>query len=77
MSTTSNLHVGDLLPGTVRLLSTFILIFLVSCTPNAPYRDLNAQHDPSTFGGYIGREPQQKSFTGGPIRTLTAIIRAV
>jgi hypothetical protein len=38
--------------------------FLVSCTPNAPYRDLNVLSDPSNFSGYIGSKPQQKSFYG-------------
>jgi hypothetical protein len=55
-----------------RSLSTIILIFLLGCTQNAPYRDLNVLNDPSTFGGYIGKEPQQKSFlpanTSGPLR---------
>lgn len=50
-----------------RLFSTVILILLVGCTPNVPYRDLNVQRDPSDFGGYIGSQPQQKSFYG---RTL-------
>jgi hypothetical protein len=64
MSTTSNFHAGDLVTLGARLFSTIILVFLVGCTPNAPYRDLNVLSDLSNFGGYIGSKPQQKSFYG-------------
>ena len=64
MSTSSYFHAGDLVTVVARSFSTIILVFLVGCTPNAPYRDLNVLTDPSNFGGYIGGEPQQKSFYG-------------
>jgi hypothetical protein len=62
MSTTSDFDSEDFFTLAARLFSTIILIFLAGCTPNAPYRDLNVSRDPSNFGGYIGGEPQQKSF---------------
>jgi hypothetical protein len=55
-------HASGWATAAARSLSTIILIFLLGCTPNAPYRDLNVLNDPSTFGGYIGKEHQQKSF---------------
>lgn len=55
---------GDLVTVVARLVSIITLIFLASCTPNAPYRDLNVLSDPANFGGYIGSKPQQKSFYG-------------
>jgi hypothetical protein len=64
MSTTFNFRARDLLMIAVRWFSIITLLFLLSCTPNSPYRDLNLLHDPSAFGGYIGKEPQQKSFYG-------------
>jgi hypothetical protein len=68
MSNTSNLRAGDLLMVAARLFSTIALVFLAGCTPNAPYRDLDVLRDPSTFGGYIGKEPQQKSFYGPTVQ---------
>jgi hypothetical protein len=60
-------YTGDSVTAMTRSLSAMILTFLLGCTANAPYRDLNVLSDPSNFGGYTGREPQQKSFYG---RTL-------
>jgi len=37
-------------------------LLMTGCTANAPYRDLDVLNNPSDFGGYIGSEPQQKSF---------------
>jgi hypothetical protein len=51
-----------------RLFLAITLILFAGCTPNAPYRDLNVLSDPSNFGGYIGREPQQKSFYGRTVK---------
>ena len=55
-------HTDDSLTATARSFSAIILTLLMGCTANAPYRDKNVLHDPSNFGGYVGREPQQKSF---------------
>ena len=49
------------------LYSALAALLVAGCTANAPYRDQNLLSDPASFGGYIGNEPQQKSFYG---RTL-------
>jgi hypothetical protein len=67
-------HPEDLATGVGRLLSILTLIFLAGCTANAPYRDQNLLSDPSSFGGYIGNEPQQKSFYA---RTFPMRIRII
>src|SRR4029077_16056530 len=57
-------HTDDSVTAIARSFSTIILTLLLGCPANSPYRDLNVLSDPSNFGGYIGREPQQKSFYG-------------
>src|SRR5215831_8918006 len=55
-------HTDDSVTAIARSFSTIFLSLLLGCTANAPYRDKNVPRDSSNFGGYIGREPQQKSF---------------
>jgi hypothetical protein len=61
-------ELAQTLTAVAQSFSIIILTFLLGCTANAPYRDLNVLSDPSNFGGYIGREPQQKSFYGRTVK---------
>jgi len=56
------IHTDNSVTAIARSFSTITLTLLLGCTANAPYRDKNVLSDPSNFGGYVGREPQQRSF---------------
>src|SRR6516165_169063 len=56
------IHTDNSVTAIARSFSTITLTLLLGCTANAPYPDKNVLSDPSNFGGYVGREPQQRSF---------------
>jgi hypothetical protein len=57
-------HGNELSAVVTRLFFTIVLALVLGCTPNAPYRDGNDPRNSTNFGGYIGSEPQDKSFYG-------------